>query len=234
MNKNNLCGAGGGNCKQVAPTPIRTLTDLVNNYVAVKRPFRIQLESAYSLKKSASVNTSPFPRDLITICTYGLRWNGKLFVPMANHQRHVAGTLNLIVAELKKRKVLTLKFASYEDLFDFVTDVARTVRLAHPNLRFGPVANYDVACRLVTVMGGPAPIDYCYFHAGALEGIKNLYSNAKLTLPPKARPGIANYTMRYADLVSEPQFSALKLLSADEIEDLCCCYKNDLFTIALP
>lgn len=239
MKQNNLCGSGGGNCNPVAPTPtvpVKTLTDLVNNYVAVSRPWRSQWVSAYSLKKSVPVNTSPLPRDLITICTYGLRWDRhrKFFVPMAGHQRRIAGTLPLIVAELKKRNVLAQRFSSFELLFDFVTGVARTVRLAHPNLKFGPLANYDVAYRLATVMGGSAPKNYCYFHAGALEGIKKLYANAKLSLPPKARQGIANYTIRYVDLVSEPLFAALKLLSADEIEDLCCCSKNDLLTVALP
>lgn len=218
------------------PTP-KTLTDLVNNYIKPggKRDWRKDYASALMLSKTVPVKPAPLPHDLVTVSTYGLRSNkGGVFVPMAEHQRHIAGTLPLIVTALKRSKILSMTFASYEDLYSYIASVVSTVRIKNPNLRFGPVANYDIACRLTKVMGGPDPKDFCYFHAGALVGIKNLYNNARLSLPKKAIPGIASLTIPYASLVAIPQFAALKKLTADEIEDLCCCYSTELLTVSLP
>lgn len=232
MNGQSRCGP------KLSPLPtIKTLTDLVNDYIKPggKRFWRRNYVSAVMLSKTVPVNPAPLPRNLVTICTYGLHCNKSgVFVPMAQHQCRIAGTLHLIDAALKRSKVLTKTFASYEDLYGFVASVAASVRLKNPNLRFGPVANYDIACRLAMAMGGLAPKDFCYFHAGALEGIKNLYKNAGLSLPKKAIPGIASLTIPYATLVAIPKFAALKKLSADEIEDLCCCFSTQLLTITLP
>lgn len=217
---------------------VTTLTDLVNDYIKASgtRSWRRDYVNCLKFKTGARFITAHLPKDIITICTYGFHFDKKrnLFVPMAQHQRHISASLPLIVSELHRRKVLSLTFASFEDLFDFVTNLASTVRASNPSLRFGPIANYDIACRLAKVISAPDPADFVYFQGGALTGIKNLYANAGVVLPPKARPGINNYTIKYSDLMAIPQFTPLSKLTADEIEDLCCIHSSLLSTIKLP
>ena len=214
------------------------LQQIVNDYIKPGgiRSWRRNYVNCLKFKTGAPFITAHLPRDIITICTYGLHFDKKrnVFVPMAQHQCHIAASLPLIVSELHRRKVLSMTFASFEDLFDFVTNLASTVRTSNPSLRFGPIANYDIACRLAKVIPAPDPADFVYFQGGALTGIKNLYANAGVILPPKARPGINNYTIKYSDLMVIPQFKPLSKLTADEIEDLCCIHSSLLSTIKLP
>lgn len=226
-----------------APTPpppsnLLTLTDLVNDYIKPKgkRAWRITYGNCLLLKKGAPVSTLKLPNDPITISVYGLHWDSKrnLFVPMDGHQRRIAGYLPLIIKELKRRNVNPLTFSTFEDLFDFVANVASTVRSKSSNFKFGPLANYDIAGRLAVVLQAPGPKDIIYFQAGALEGIKNLYKNASLPLPRKVRTGVANLTIYYNSLIAIPKFSPLSKLTADEIEDFCCINSHLLKTIKLP
>ncbi len=226
-----------------APTPpppsnLLTLTDLVNDYIKPtgKRSWRVTYADCLLLKKGAPVSTLKLPKDTITISVYGLHWDSKrnLFVPMDGHQRRIAGYLPLIIHELKRCKVQAKSFSSFEDLFDFVTNVASVVRSNSSNFKFGPLANYDIAGRLAVVLQAPGPKDIIYFQAGALEGIKNLYKNASLPLPRKVRAGVANLTIYYNSLIAIPKFSPLSKLTADEIEDFCCIYSHLLKTIKLP
>lgn len=226
-----------------APTPpppsnLLTLTDLVNDYIKPtgKRSWRVTYADCLLLKKGAPVSTLQLPNDPITISVYGLHWDSKrnLFVPMDGHQRRIAGYLQLIIDELNSCKMQTKSFSSFEDLFDFVANVASTVRSNTPNFKFGPLANYDIAGRLAVVLQVPGPKDIIYFQAGALEGIKNLYKNASLPLPRKVRAGVVNLTIDYNSLIAIPKFSPLGKLTADEIEDFCCIYSDLLKTIKLP
>lgn len=226
-----------------APTPpppsnLLTLTDLVNDYIKPtgKRSWRVTYADCLLLKKGAPVSTLKLPKDTITISVYGLHWDSKrnLFVPMDGHQRRIAGYLPLIIHELKRCKVQAKSFSSFEDLFDFVTNVASVVRSNSSNFKFGPLANYDIAGRLAVVLQAPGPKDIIYFQAGALEGIKNLYKNASLPLPRKVRAGVANLTIYYNSLIAIPKFSPLSKLTADEIEDFCCINSHLLKTIKLP
>ena len=225
-------------CGSILPTKRLTLTDLVNDYIKPggKREWRRAYEQCLTLKKGAPVNTLNLPNDIVTICTYGLHFDYKrnLFVPMEGHQRRIAGTLPEIIIELNHRNVLSMKFKSFEELFDFITDVANTVRTKHTNLKFGQLANFDLAYRFAAAIPVPMPQDFVYFQAGAFDGIKNLFMNAKMPLPPKARKGVANYTIPYKDLISIPQFAPLANLTAGEIEDFCCINSTMLLTITLP
>ena len=224
------------------PSPkLLTLTDLVNDYIKPKgkRAWRITYGNCLLLKKGAPVSTLKLPNDPITISVYGLHWDSKrnLFVPMDGHQRRIAGSLPSIIKELKRRqqrKVKPLTFSTFEDLFDFVANVASAVRSNTPNFKFGPLANYDIAGRLAVVLQATGPKDIIYFQAGALDGIKNLYKNASLPLPRKVRAGVANLTIYYNSLIAIPKFSPLSKLTADEIEDFCCIYSDLLKTIKLP
>lgn len=226
-----------------APTPpppsnLLTLTDLVNDYIKPKgkRAWRITYGKCLLLKNGAPVSTLQLPNDPITISVYGLHWDSKhnLFVPMDGHQRRIAGYLPLIIKELKRRKVQAKSFCSFEDLFDFVANVASTVHSKSSNFKFGPLANYDIAGRLAVVLQAPGPKDFVYFQAGALEGINNLFANASMSLPKKARPRVGNYTIKYKDLISIPQLAPLSKLTADEIEDFCCINSSDLLSVILP
>lgn len=226
-----------------APTPpppsnLLTLTDLVNDYVKPKgkRAWRVTYGNCLLLKNGAPVSTLKLPNDPITISVYGLHWNCKrnLFVPMDGHQRRIAGHLPTFINELKRCKVKNMTFGTFEDLFDFVANVASAVRSNTPNFKFGPLANYDIAGRLAVVLQATGPKDIIYFQAGALDGIKNLYKNASLPLPRKVRAGVANLTIYYNSLIAIPKFSPLSKLTADEIEDFCCIYSDLLKTIKLP
>lgn len=234
----NKGGSGSGTCPAYPPPPKQlTLTNLVNDYIKPtgKRAWRVTYGNCLLLKKGAPVSTLKLSRDPITISVYGLHWDSKrnLFVPMDGHQRRIAGYLPLIIKELKRRNVDPLTFSTFEDLFDFVANVASTVRSNTPNFKFGPLANYDIAGRLAVVLQVPGPKDIIYFQAGALDGIKNLYKNASLPLPKKVRAGVANLTIDYSSLIAIPKFSPLGKLTADEIEDFCCIYSHLLKTIKL-
>lgn len=235
----NKGGSGSGTCPAYPPPPKQlTLTNLVNDYIKPtgKRAWRVTYGNCLLLKKGAPVSTLKLSRDPITISVYGLHWDSKrnLFVPMDGHQRRIAGYLPLIIKELKRRNVNPLTFSTFEDLFDFVANVASTVRSNTPNFKFGPLANYDIAGRLAVVLQVPGPKDFVYFQAGALEGINNLFANASMSLPKKARPGVRNYTIKYKDLISIPQLAPLSKLTADEIEDFCCINSSDLLSVILP
>lgn len=224
------------------PSPkLLTLTDLVNDYIKPKgkRAWRITYGNCLLLKNGAPVSTLQLPNDPITISVYGLHWDSKrnLFVPMDGHQRRIAGSLPSIIKELKRhqqRKVKPLTFSTFEDLFDFVANVASAVRSNTPNFKFGPLANYDIAGRLAVVLQAPGPKDIIYFQAGAMEGINNLFANANMKKPKKARANVSNHTIRYDYLVSIPQFAPLKKLTAGEIEDLCCICSGQLRNVSLP
>lgn len=235
----NQGGTGSGTCLAPTPPPKQlTLTHLVNDYIKPKgkRAWRITYGNCLLLKKGAPVSTLKLPNDPITISVYGLHWDSKrnLFVPMDGHQRRIAGYLPLIIHELKRCKVQAKSFSSFEDLFDFVTNVASVVRSNSSNFKFGPLANYDIAGRLAVVLQAPGPKDFVYFQAGALEGINNLFANASMSLPKKARPRVGNYTIKYKDLISIPQLAPLSKLTADEIEDFCCINSSDLLSVILP
>lgn len=226
-----------------APTPpppsnLLTLTDLVNDYIKPtgKRSWRVTYADCLLLKKGAPVSTLKLPKDTITISVYGLHWDSKrnLFVPMDGHQRRIASYLQLIIDELNSCKMQTKSFSSFEDLFDFVANIASVVRSNNSDFKFGPLANYDIAGRLAVVLQAPGPKDIIYFQAGAMEGINNLFANANMKKPKKARANVSNYTIRYDYLVSIPQFAPLKKLTAGEIEDLCCIGSGQLRNVSLP
>ncbi len=215
-----------------------TLTDLVNDYVKPggKRDWRRIYCQCLSLTNGAPINTLHKPSDIVTICVYGLHQNNKnIFVPMDAHQRRIAKSLPPIIKELKQLHIASKTFASFENFFDFITHVATAIRTKSPNFKFGPLANYDLASRLAIGLSKPTPKDYVYFQAGALEGINNLFNNPNCNVkkPAKARNGVQNYTILYNDLVNHSQFVPLSRLTADEIEDLCCVFKNELKTISL-
>ena len=144
--------------------------------------------------------------DIVNLCTYGLHFDKKsnYLVKMGAHQRRISHYLPLIEAELKSCNALSLKFKNFEDAYDFIAHIVAKVRKANPNLRFGPTATYDVAMRLYYALQGICPKDIVYFHSGAFEGIKSLYSNMKRPRPPKARPSINHYTINYPTLIAEP------------------------------
>lgn len=225
-------------CYPPPPQPMpTTLTHLVNWYIKNIRPVRDTWMTAFQLNVLSGLHPALLAiGDVVNLCTYGLHFDKKsgYLVKMEPHQRRIVHYLHLIEAELKRCNALSMKFKNFEDAYDFVAHVAATERKANPNLRFGPTATYDVAMRLYYALHGLSPNDIVYFHSGAFEGIKNLYSNMKKLRPTKARPSIDHYAIDYTTLVAEPLLKSLSRLRSDEIEDLCCVFKNQLKTISLP
>lgn len=225
-------------CYPSRPHPVpQTLTQLVNWYIKNIRPVRDKGVTAFQLNSTSGLHPTLLAAgDVINLCTFGLHFDKKsgYLVKMEPHQRRIAHDLNFIEAKLKRRNALSMKFKNFEEAYDFVAHVASTIRKANPNLRFGPTATYDVAMRLYYALQGLRPKDIVYFHSGAFEGIKNLYSNMNKPRPTKARSNIDHYTIDYTTLVAEPLLKSLSKLRADEIEDLCCILKDELKTILLP
>lgn len=217
------------------PVP-QTLSQLVNWYIKNIRPVRDKGVTAFQLNSTSGLHPTLLAAgDVINLCTYGLHFDKKsgFLVKMEPHQRRISNYLPLIEAELKHCSALSKKFKNYEEAYDFVAHIAATVRKTNPNLRFGPTATYDIAMRLYYALKGLRPKDIVYFHSGSFEGIKNLYSNMNQPRPTNARPNIDHYTIDYTTLVAEPLLKSLSKLRSDEIEDLCCVFKNELKTISL-
>lgn len=126
---------------------------------------------------------------------------------LASHQRRI-GRQNLIGA--KDSFVAQEKKYYVAENFDEVFEITRNV-ITPVGTRIGPLARYDFSYRISAYLKFDA--EYIYLHAGTKEGLYNL----GFTRSKKICPNVVK--QKYEDFQS---------LSAEDLENLLCIYKNEL------
>lgn len=122
-----------------------------------------------------------------------------------NHQSKVRDVVLMKWADIiiqRWNKLIPGQFDNFDDLFDELGDIKIW--------GIGPVTHYDVATRIGAYL--KLEPEQLYLHAGVLSGWKLLYGNGKWPMRIERRSWPA----------------ALRVLPADQVEDLLCAYRTFL------